>query len=195
MRDSTPPTPATNAVAKNKKIAIPPTTERIDRNSFSSVKESHTSGIAQNFTDSKTSSYLRNSITSFTGEEDAILDDSSSTGVQTPEEKVRGVKKGLMTNPASRLHGAVCPCDGFMGWKGIGIKGRMASKSFGDLKGLGNRWEWETNGGDVVMGATASKVKIQKGRCVPGRSQFESLPMELLGKLISAKDFQHHMTC
>jgi hypothetical protein len=163
---------------------IPPTTDRVDRTSFSSIKESHSGGVAQTFTDSKTSSYLRNQFTSSNDglDEDAILDDaaSSSSGTKTPE-----AKPGMITNPHSVLHGFVCPCDSFKGWKSISIKGRMASKSYSDLKGLGMRFDWETRGGDKMNldgeGKTKKIVKV-KGRYPVGQSPFERLPMELLGK-------------
>jgi hypothetical protein len=55
-----------------------PTPDRADRTSFSSIKESN-SGIAQSFTTSKTSSYLRNQYsTDNIDDEDAIIDESSS---------------------------------------------------------------------------------------------------------------------
>jgi hypothetical protein len=92
----------------------------------------------------------------------------------------------MLTNPQSVLHGFVCPCDSFKGWKGISIKGRIASKSYSDLKGLGMRYDWETRGGDKmdvdVEEKTKKIVKI-KGRFPAGQSPFERLPMELLGKL------------
>jgi hypothetical protein len=59
--------------------------------------------------------------------------------VNSPER--REVAKGMITNPHSMLYGFVCPCYSFKGWKGISIKGRIASKSFGDLKGLGMRYD------------------------------------------------------
>jgi hypothetical protein len=168
---------------------IPPTTDRVDRTSFSSIKESHSGGVAQTFTDSKTSSYLRHQFTSEQDQfidEDAILDDTSSSGTKTPE-----AKPGMLTNPHSVLHGFVCPCDSFKGWKGISIKGRIASKSHSDLKGLGMRYDWETRGGDKmdVDGEEKTKKIVKtKGRYPAGQSPLERLPMELLGK------FQHFST-
>jgi hypothetical protein len=169
----------------NNHSKVPPTTDRVDRTSFSSIKESHSGGVAQTFTDSKTSSYLRNSFSSTDrdeADEDAILDDASS-GSKTPPE-LQEVAKGMITNPHSMLHGFVCPCDSFKGWKGISIKGRIASKSYGDLKGLGMRYDWETRGRnrmDIDDGVTKQVVRI-KGRYPPGKSPLERLPMELLGK-------------
>jgi hypothetical protein len=169
-------------ITNNNHSKIPPTTDRVDRTSFSSIKESHSGGVAQTFTDSKTSSYLRYSFSSAEVDEDAILDDGSSSGSKTPPER-REVAKGMITNPHSMLHGFVCPCDSFKGWKGISIKGRVASKSYGDLKGLGMRYDWETRGGDQmgVDGAVTKQVVRIKGRYPPGRSPLEMLPMELLG--------------
>jgi hypothetical protein len=172
-----------------KDMAPPLTTDRVDRTSFSSIKESHNGGVAQTFTSSKTSSYLRNQV-SLAEDEDAILDDVSvSSGSRTPEEIRKEPKQGMLTNPHSMLHGFVCPCDGFRGWKGISVRGRVASKSFGDLKGLGMRWNWESeNGaGDGMHLAVEPLVKV-KGRWPAGQSPLESLPMELLGEFFSFLD-------
>ena len=170
-------------------MAPPLTTDRVDRTSFSSIKESHNGGVAQTFTSSKTSSYLRNQV-SLAEDEDAILDDVSvSSGSRTPEEIRKEPKQGMLTNPHSMLHGFVCPCDGFRGWKGISVRGRVASKSFGDLKGLGMRWDWESENGaeDEMHLAVKPLVKV-KGRWPAGQSPLESLPMELLGEFISFLD-------
>lgn len=173
-------------------MAPPLTTDRVDRTSFSSIKESHNGGVAQTFTSSKTSSYLRNQV-SLAEDEDAILDDVSiSSGSRTPLEIKKEPKQGMLTNPHSMLHGFVCPCDGFRGWKGISVRGRVASKSFGDLKGLGMRWDWESENGvedrmDRMDLDEKPLVKI-KGRWPAGQSPLESLPIELLGEFISFLD-------
>jgi hypothetical protein len=63
-----------------KHTITPPASDRVDpRTSFSSIKE-NSSGVAQSFTDSKTSSYLRHAF-ELDGSEDAILDDAG-TGAQ-----------------------------------------------------------------------------------------------------------------
>lgn len=172
---------------------IPPTTDRVDRTSFSSIKESHSGGVAQTFTDSKTSSYLRDQFTGNHGgfDEDAILDDaaSSSSGTKTPEPK-----PDMLTNPHSVLHGFLCPCDSFKGWKGINIKGRIASKSHSDLKGLGMRYGWETSGGDKMNldgEEKTNKIFKVKARCPVGQSPLERLPMELLGKFSFSQFVAH----
>src|SRR4051812_31699463 len=108
----------------------PALADRVDRTSFSSIKESNT-GVAQSFTSSKTSSLER-------GSEEAIDD-----GTTTPLEKVVGEDR--MLNPQSSLHGLICPCDSFRGWKNISIGGKVASKSFGDLRRLASRWDWQAN--------------------------------------------------
>jgi hypothetical protein len=181
------PTEAKNA--KQKRPVL--TTDRLDRTSFSSIKESN-SGVAQSFTDSKTSSYLRHELLS-PGAEEAIFDDTSS-GSRTPEEGATGAQRlggGMLTNPQSLLHGFVCPCDGFRGWKGISIKGKVASKSFGDLRALG-RWDWDVT--DEKSSARVEEmegveIQVKKGKVdpktLPGQSPLESLPMELLGKFLS----------
>lgn len=160
----------------NRKITAPPilTSDRVDRTSFSSVKETDT-GIAQSFTDSKTSSYLRNEYSFGDGSDEAVFDDGSSGGGTPENERERVLGKiipGTLTSPDSRLHGFICPADGFRGWKGISVRGRVASKSSGDLRALG-RWDW-----DVVQ----DEKKVAKETVVAGKSPIESLPVELLGK-------------
>lgn len=162
---------------------VPPLVDRADRTSFSSTKESDT-GVAQSFTDSKTSSYLRWEV-SLPGAEEAIDDDISvASGLEPPVE-------ADMLNPQSTLHGVVCPCDSFRGWKSISIGGKVASKSFGDLRRLALRWDWEARDerprktiAPLEVPAGAKKVD---GTFLPGQSPFERLPMELLGEFLPHK--------
>jgi len=79
----------------------------------------------------------------------------------------------------------VCPCEGFRGWKGISVRGKVASRSSSDLRGLGmgagaGTWMWES---DVKMGEM-EVVKVAKGSYLAGQSPLERLPMELLGKFL-----------
>jgi hypothetical protein len=76
-----------------------------------------------------------------------------------------------LTNPASLLHGFVFPCDGFQGWKGIAVRGKKASRSFGDLHGL-NDYGWKT------LSATKRRATVA------GRSRLEVLPAEVLAQII-----------
>lgn len=164
----------------------PALADRADRTSFSSTKESNT-GVAQSFTDSKTSSYLRWEIGS-SGSEDAI-DDGSSIGSEVESPVERLPEEPIMLNPQSTLHGLVCPCDSFRGWKNISIGGKVASKSFGDLRRLAMRWDWETSDdrGKKVVVPLLSPTGVKKidGTFLPGQSPFERLPMELLGEFSS----------
>jgi hypothetical protein len=171
------------ATQKNRKHSIPPSTpDRIDRTSFSSIKESN-SGGAQSFTDSKTSSYLRHEY-SLNIDEDAI--DDSDSGSLTP---VRNEMVGML-NPQSTLHGFVCPCHGFRGWKSISVGGKIASKSFGDLAKLKMGWDWETRAEEekqkveVDEAVAENQLIVEEGRYPAGQSPFEKLPMELLGKFV-----------
>jgi hypothetical protein len=144
LRPRNAPPQDSEEITSKKHSITPPTSDRVDRTSFSSIKENNT-GVAQSFTDSKTSSYLRHEYT-LNGSEDAILDDASSSGSVTPVlERKPGLESQIaMLNPQSALHGFVCPCDGFRGWKAISIGGRTASKSFSDLRALSMRWEWDS---------------------------------------------------
>ena len=93
-----------------------------------------------------------------------------------------------MLNPQSALHGFVCPCDGFKGWKSISVGGKIASKSFGDLTKLRMGWDWETKAkakeekmvADSIVETT--EPEVEEGKYRVGQSPFEKLPMELLGR-------------
>jgi hypothetical protein len=163
--------------ASKKYTATPPTTDRVDRTSFSSIKENN-AGVAQSFTDSKTSSYLRREF-DFLESEDAIDDANSlSSGFATPA-LTRTEGEMMMLNPQSALHGLVCPCDSFRGWKSISIRGKIASKSFGDLRRLG-KFDWDAReemGEKMDFGGKGDEPRA-------GQSPLEKLPMELLGEFL-----------
>jgi hypothetical protein len=101
-----------------------------------------------------------------------------------------------MLNPQSTLHGLVCPCDSFRGWKNISIGGKVASKSFGDLRRLALRWDWEQNEEQAkrvnMPLHITSDLKARDGTYLPGQSPFERLPMELLGECIFPFRSKHY---
>jgi hypothetical protein len=183
------PTPTFDIQSANKIDTPPMTTDRVDRSSFSSVKESH-SGIAQSFTDSKTSSYLRNQV-SYTDNEDAIIDDCVTvSGVQTPKEDIHQQKEqgiGMLTNPHSNLF-AFTPCDGFRGWKDIPLMAQtvknIKSKSYSDLARLDRGFQWESVEKEDRMDLDVVAEEEKDDTLQPGKSQLESLPTELLGEFI-----------
>jgi hypothetical protein len=122
------------------------------------------------------------------GSENAIIDDTSSSGSVTPvlERKPRFGGDIGMLNPQSALHGLVCPCDGFKGWKSISIHGKTASKSFGDLRSLALRWDWESNTTKKEEKLHLAQTgKNADGKYAAGQSPFEKLLTELLGKSLS----------
>jgi hypothetical protein len=86
-----------------------------------------------------------------------------------------------MLNPYSALHGFVSPAEGFMGWKSISIRGKTASKSFGDLRGLAMKFKWDS---DKKVEKTEEKLDRKEvgGEYRSGQSPFEKLPTELLGE-------------
>jgi hypothetical protein len=184
--------PFTNLISSNdvinknrKHYSPPPTYDRVDRTSFSSVKETNSGGV-QSFTDNKTSSYLRNEY-ALTGDEDAIAESDSET--TTPVRQRRRGEMAGMLNPQSTWHGLVCPCDGFRGWKSINVGGKIASKSFGDLTKFKMRWDWdrtveEDNGVLPDAAPETAMSKAEEGKYPAGRSPLEMLPMELLGKQV-----------
>jgi len=177
-----------NQITK-KYIAALPTSDRIDRTSFSSIKESN-SGVAQSFTDSKVSSYLRHEF-DLNGSEEAISDDGSSSGIATPAEKIVPKIEELpqMLPPHSHVHDFICPCVGFRGWKSISIGGKVASRSSGDLRKLAMGYDWYSKDTSKVdrmdLDVPTPQVKQDGGCYLAGQSPFEKLPTELLGKLRS----------
>jgi hypothetical protein len=185
------PLKAAPALASHKHSITPPKSDRADRTSFSSVKE-NTAGIVQSFTDNKISSYLRYEVD---GNETAI-DEGDSGGSLTPPgtDAVDYQRMGPLTNPHSALHGFVCPCEGFRGWKQIVVRGKIASKSYGDLKSLGMGWGWdsrEESKVDSQSQLSTDKATVKDDASIPGKSPIETLPTELLGKLFP---FMRHLT-
>jgi len=174
-----------NKYTKKYPAAIP-TSDRIDRTSFSSIKESN-SGVAQSFTDSKVSSYLRHEF-DLNGSEEAISDDGSSTGIRTPPEKVlpKATELPPMLHPNGHVSDFICPCAGFRGWKSISIGGKVASRSSGDLRKLAMGYDWYSKDTAKIdrmdLDVTTPEVKQDRGCYPASQSPFEKLPTELLGK-------------
>lgn len=183
-------TDPTHPATKKKHSITPPTSDRMDRTSFSSIKENH-SGVAQSFTDSKTSSYLRHRF-DLAGTEDAVDDDSisgssaspSGSGSVTPAEErlvITGTDGVMLQDSSDSLPSSFnslldfVPCEGFRGWKGISIQGRKASKSVNDLKAMAMKFEWES----------IAKGEVEVGGHARNLSPLEKLPTEVLGKIPS----------
>lgn len=164
------------------------------RTSFASFKEER-SAIAQSFVNSNVSSYARRGYAEDEAVIDSEFDDSRTSSPQSQSRNRSPVSQSRiaalrampadykielpfrpLTNPHSALLG-VCPCEGFQGWKGINVRGKIASRSFGDLRVLRKRFEWDTE-----FGSPSKKIKTEVG---PGCSRVESLPTEILGKLSS----------
>ncbi len=135
----------------------PSTPEDSTRSSFSSVREND-SDFAQAFTSSKTSSY------SVAHHEEAI-DDASSVEMTEVE------YLPPITNPHSKLHGNFFPANSFKGWKQINVRGKLASRSFGDLQSL-----------HLVWSSPSTPVKKEKSKPKPGSAPIERLPVEILSK-------------
>lgn len=174
-----------------------PTMDRDERSSFASFKEDR-GAVAQSFLDSPISSYALQC-------DNAIDDDSefdtsnTNSGAASPisatssnpvdelvaqqkaKEKAEMGTKVLatpLTNPATNLHAFVCPADGFRGWKEIPVHGRLASRSFSDLRIFNNQgFTWEPKPIRPAPKRTAS-------RFAPGDAPFEKMPVEILSKFI-----------
>lgn len=130
------------------------------RTSFSSIREDDTD-LAQTFTSSKVSCYTLQ-------QEQAVSDDESPGTMVSQAQFFAPV-----TQPGSRLHGNWVPADDFKGWKQINVRGRLASRSFGDLASLTLAWE-----------PRPAPIKRRPSK-VTGESALESLPLELLSSIIN----------
>jgi hypothetical protein len=80
-----------------------------------------------------------------------------------------------------------CPCGGFLGWKQIRLGGKSLSRSYGDLRMLGNMqargWAWETTeAGRELRPPKVPEVKVKQALPPPGTSPLEKLPPEILGE-------------
>ncbi|KAK4108670.1 hypothetical protein N656DRAFT_816387 [Canariomyces notabilis] len=146
----------------------PSSPDRLSRSSFSSIRENE-SILPQTFSRTKISSYL---------DTDEAVDDSSPspTTPSTPSgrtiDMIQTQFQPPVTHPHSRLLGYWTPADSFKGWKGIQVKGKLASKSFGDLQIL-----------HQVFSQPAKPVK--RGGNRPGESPIERLPVEILSAIIN----------
>ncbi|KAI1186944.1 hypothetical protein F5B17DRAFT_440701 [Nemania serpens] len=83
-----------------------------------------------------------------------------------------------VTQPHSKLHGCWFPAvaaDDFQGWKQIGVKGKQASKSFGDLQAL--RMVWSSA---LTPKPHDYPVVVR----APGDSLLERLPMEIKNHIV-----------
>lgn len=156
------------------------------RSSFSSVRENDTD-LVQTFTSTKVSSYSQPS-------EAVIVDDEhqpSSSSTSSPSSPLSSPPPEMATTttttrqflppktqPQSKLHGCWFPAvaaDGFQGWKQIDVRGKQASRSFGDLQALRIVW----SAPPASNKPTPAKVP---GRPTAGQAPIERLPLELLGK-------------
>jgi hypothetical protein len=96
---------------------------------------------------------------------------------QVPSQLMASALGAPLTNPASTLHSFVCPCDGFRGWKEIPVRGKMASRSFSDLRVFSSKgFTWEP-------APRLKPVQPVKPSTFPaGEAPLEKLPTELLGR-------------
>ncbi|KAL2866538.1 Leucine Rich Repeat domain protein [Aspergillus lucknowensis] len=80
-----------------------------------------------------------------------------------------------------------CPCGGFLGWKQIRLGGKSLSKSYSDLRALGNAgtrgWAWEPTPTNATPASTTPKPSEKRSE--PGSSLLEKLPPEILDQIIS----------
>ncbi|GAP85691.2 putative leucine rich repeat domain-containing protein [Rosellinia necatrix] len=154
-----------------------PATSSSSRASFSSVREVD-DDIAQAFSSTKVSSYFREAV------DTAVVDDSNnspppSAGLDMAETQFMPP----VTQPHSRLHGCWFPAvaaDNFQGWKQIGVKGKQASRSYGDLQALRMVWS-PAPSPKKPKNLVPAAVAVQRR---PGDSPLERLPTEIKNQII-----------
>lgn len=160
-------------------LARPPTPDRVSRSSFSSIRE-HDNTLTQTFTHSKLSSYVAS-------DEEAVEDPTQHSTADASHNRVRDFDmiqtqtqfQPPVTRPNSRLLGYWTPAETFRGWKEIQVKGKLASKSFSDLKILNQSWS------PPPTPAPTSPKAVEKTRSYkPGEAPIEKLPFEILTSII-----------
>ncbi|BCS01109.1 Leucine Rich Repeat domain protein [Aspergillus luchuensis] len=142
---------------------------------------------------SRSSSRRRESFGSIKEDVDGIAQSFVDTHIeQSPQETTK-------RSPIEMQPDFCCPCGGFLGWKQIRLGGKSLSRSYSDLRSLGNLhargWAWDTP--DVAPPSKPAPVEEQKLQ-VPevkeveveqkppaGTSALERLPPEVLDHLIS----------
>ncbi|KAK4224978.1 putative F-box protein [Podospora fimiseda] len=155
----------------------PSTPDRVSRCSFSSIRENE-SILPQTFSSTKISSYL---------DTEAVIDDIPST--PSPTESTSSFSKEdhkmiqtqtvtahfqpPVTHPNSKLLGYWTPADSFKGWKEIQVKGKISSKSFGDLQVLHQAFR-------LTPKPTPKRVGPK-----PGEAPIERLPTEIITSIIN----------
>ncbi|PLB55096.1 leucine rich repeat domain protein [Aspergillus steynii IBT 23096] len=86
-----------------------------------------------------------------------------------------------------------CPCGGFLGWKQIRLGGKSLSRSYSDLRQLGQMhargWAWEAtppaSNPPPTKTLEVEQVVVEEEKPVPGTSLLEKLPPEVLDQIIS----------
>lgn len=102
------------------------------------------------------------------------------TDSQVPSQLMASALGAPLTNPASNLHSFVCPCDGFRGWKEIPVRGKMASRSFSDLRQFSNKgFTWEPT---PFLAPVQPPKPVKPSTFPAGEAPLERLPTELLGE-------------
>ncbi|EON96310.1 putative leucine rich repeat domain-containing protein [Phaeoacremonium minimum UCRPA7] len=135
-----------------------------DRGSFSSIRETD-SDLTQAFTLSKVSSYQV--------PEQAVEELPSPPPMGT---MVQAEFLPPLTQPNSKLHGYWFPSESFKGWKQINVRGKLASKSFGDLHMLNQSWS---------QPSPRQPLTRRLSGYGPGEAPFERLPIEVLSSIIN----------
>ncbi|KXG52978.1 uncharacterized protein PGRI_000280 [Penicillium griseofulvum] len=132
------------------------------RPSFGSIKEDTEDGIAQSFVDTQ---------------------QAPSPQEQDQERKLERL------NQMQQAPDFCCPCGGFLGWKQIRLGGKSLSRSYSDLRGLGNLqakgWAWEAQEPEPVQLLPPKVPEMEILQTPPGTSPLEKLPPEVLDQIIS----------
>ncbi|KAG0159929.1 hypothetical protein PDIDSM_7456 [Penicillium digitatum] len=131
------------------------------RPSFGSIKEDTEDGIAQSFVDTQ---------------------QAPAPQAQDQERKVERLTQ------MQHAPDFCCPCGGFLGWKQIRLGGRSLSRSYSDLRGLGNLhakgWAWEAQEPETMklLPPKTPEVEVDVLQTPPGTSPLERLPRRFLIK-------------
>ncbi|KAE8318917.1 hypothetical protein BDV41DRAFT_281072 [Aspergillus transmontanensis] len=175
------------AIRTNKppSIALPPALSGDTSPSNLSRDSSPHSSACSSPDGSRSTSRRRPSVGSIKEDVDGIAQSFVDTHIDQPSpEQPKPIPVEMQQTPDF-----CCPCGGFLGWKQIRLGGKSLSRSYSDLRALGNLhargWAWETSPPPVKNPPPTKTLQVEQPKPAAGLSRLETLPSEVLDQIIS----------
>ncbi|KAE8144827.1 hypothetical protein BDV25DRAFT_165970 [Aspergillus avenaceus] len=177
--------PPTAPSDKSLSISLPPAHSGETSPSIQSRSSSPHSSECSSPDGSRSTSRRRPSVGSIKEDVDGIAQSFVDTHVDQPaQEPPKASPVEMQQTPDF-----CCPCGGFLGWKQIRLGGKSLSRSYSDLRALGNMhargWAWESTPPPVKNPPPTKTLQVEPSKPPPGTSRLEKLPPEVLDQIIS----------